>query len=283
MVDDGWTELADRLLEELGDAVAAQGRPEWVEVVDSDPDGRVIRPASRRAGTVGWVAPADCVAVGMVATGRVHALPGADRATERLAGPARLCCVVARDGSVGWTMTAPLGGHPTDPPEEGRMLDCIRRSLGLPTPPPDVSPKALQAVLWLVAIEAAAVMGDTRLTWTQALGLHPLSMGFLWSSELEPVEAVIAAGGAELDWERLRLAAVADGWAQAILSPSEAAWMDDGMFARWVLGEIPDGEALVETVRPLLTASAPRRVSHAVRAAYRGRRQGHSLATGASD
>jgi hypothetical protein len=52
-----------------------------------------------------------------------------------------------------------------------------------------------------------------------------------------------------------------------IIDPELAGWMDDGMFARWVLSDLPSPDELLATVRPYLAPSAARRLAHAVRAA----------------
>ena len=71
-----WQALARGALETLGDAVQGQGFPTWLLVFD-DPDSPIglrLEFEPDPVGVLGWRAPDDCVAVGMVATGRGRVL-----------------------------------------------------------------------------------------------------------------------------------------------------------------------------------------------------------------
>src|SRR5690348_1180452 len=127
-----WDRLAQLLLEAAGDEVAERGGPIWVRVLDrpdgDQEDGFALAMSDEPDGLLGWVATPDCQAVGLVASGRLRALPGApagavDPGRDRL----RLACLVTRTGEVAWKMELPdgMGSGLTqdDPPSEGRMLD----------------------------------------------------------------------------------------------------------------------------------------------------------------
>jgi hypothetical protein len=43
--------------------------------------------------------------------------------------------------------------------------------------------------------------------------------------------------------------------------------MDEGMFARWILADLPSPDEMLASVRPDLAPSAARRLAHAIHAA----------------
>ena len=71
-----WQRLATVLLEAGGDRVAGHGRPTWVVVSDDRdrPDGAALTFHDEPDGLLGWVAPDECQAVGVIATGRLGSL-----------------------------------------------------------------------------------------------------------------------------------------------------------------------------------------------------------------
>ncbi len=60
-------------------------------------------------------------------------------------------------------------------------------------------------------------------------------------------------GGQARDWPHLRRAAAAGAWAVEDLDPEGAAWMDDGMFARWVTADFPLLDDYLAELDALLT------------------------------
>jgi hypothetical protein len=279
-----WQEMCDKLLDSLGTKVARQGRPMWIKVFSpaggaaggGDP---VVQRSADPDALLGWVAGEDCQAVGVVATGRLRpvdeisgytATASAGREERGRAETLSLACVVGRDGQVGWRVRVPDGAAPADPPTEGRLLDCLRRCFALPTSPPPVEPAYLMATAWLISVlEATAEPGATRLTWSEVTRLHPLARVLAGDlpdgcSHLAPALCRLVASAWTWDDYR-RLASDSDCLGE--LCPSDlAAWMDDGMFARWMLGSLPDTEELLTAARVALVPSAARRLAHAVRA-----------------
>jgi hypothetical protein len=268
-----WNALAGLLLAALGDHVAEQGRPTWVQVLDPPDGGGDLQLvfSDRHPGFMGWVAPPDCQAAGLVATGRAWAAePEVDPSPGMPGRPAsgvRLACVLARDGTVGWRMVLPDGAVMDEAPCQGKLVDCLRRCFGLPTPPPPTGAGLLQSVFWVLTVLDAAGRSSRPLTWRQVACLHPLARACAHpGTPAQPAPQVPALAGvarATLTWEMLRLHAGL--WATDLVSPEIAAWMDDGMFARWVLSQLPDPEQLIRRVRPFLTPSAARRLAHAMR------------------
>jgi hypothetical protein len=128
-----WQTLTEILLTGLGDQVAVQGHPTWV-MVRPDPEaaeGFTLCLSDADNALEAQGAPPDCLAVGMVATGRVRALddPGAGPT-----GGIRMACLVTRDGTVAWRLVQPDGTVLADPPQAGQMLDYLRSFLSDPQP-----------------------------------------------------------------------------------------------------------------------------------------------------
>jgi hypothetical protein len=274
-----WQALADVLLEAVGDSAAEQGRPVWVEVRGgADGAGYFgLGFVDDPAGFLGRNAAPNCVAVGVIATGKVTVADTEVELPVRLSPGVtpgiRMCCLVARGGQVGWRMTLPDGRSLSQAPSEGRLLDCLKRSLALPTPPPPVGADQLQSVFWLSAILDEAQRTDRKLSWREILRLHPVTELLEGCDATIDGEAdlqdLVRMAGRSWSWELLRQQAVTHQWAKELVSPDLAAWMDEGMFARWILGALPGPDELVARIRPLVAPSAARRLSHAVRVASR--------------
>jgi hypothetical protein len=107
-------------------------------------------------------------AAGFVVRGRAHSLSGPDGIDHPVAVLGRACVAVmaSRDGTVASVVriddAEPMVQVDTDAagspaPGSGRLLDALRRSMGLPTPPPPGPVDALAAGLWLHRILERAV------------------------------------------------------------------------------------------------------------------------------
>jgi hypothetical protein len=275
-----WARLAELLLAAAGDQVAERGYPAWVRVLDppgADPEEGFALALSHDAnGLVGWVATPDCQAVGLVATGRVYFLEGGPWPPRDAADPGRdrlrMACLVTRHGEVAWKTGVARGARgldiPDEAPKEGRILDCLRRCFALPTPPPPESPTRLQAIAWLVAIyDRTTKAAAGRLTWTEVSRLHPVAQVLradLSGSGEGLLPGLLRVAGSAWSWEEFRRRAQGESGLDHIVAPGLAAWMDEGMFARWILSELPGTDELLAAVRPRLVPSAARRLSHAL-------------------
>ena len=60
----------------------------------------------------------------------------------------------------------------------------------------------------------------------------------------------------EGSWEKFRGFAAKREGLVADLTPEDAAWMDEGMFSRWVIGGFPSYEHLLEEARKASTPEA---------------------------
>lgn len=132
---------------------------------------------------LGFVAPADCLAIGTIchgwATHRLDTRPSTAPDRKRL----RALHVICRDG--GEVGGLHLAGEELQlrAAAVGTVPDALRRTLGLPTPPPETAPPEGYA-----------------------------------------------------GWESARWDVVTGAVKLRDLDATGAAWMDDGMFARWVAG-----------------------------------------------
>jgi hypothetical protein len=271
-----WQRLPDVLLEVFGDVVAAQGQPTWIRILGpragADPDDLMVAFSTQPDALLGWVATSDCDAVGVLATGRLRVLAGGPSPAEHLAGRRiRIACVVARSGAMTSKVVLPDGTAVDQAPTEGRMLDCLRRCFALPTPPPMASPSRLQTVAWLAAILERAEAARRPLNWSDVAKLHPVAR--VIGSDLDRscwqpwLPGLVRAAGSAWSWESFRLQAAGGEGLRELIDPSLAGWMDEGMFARWVLDGLPSPDEMLAALRPQLSPSAARRLGHAIHAA----------------
>jgi hypothetical protein len=208
------------------------------------------------ADLLGYVLTDDCSGLAVVTEGNGRRLAdGLDVAGRRPAGPVsyRLAYVLDRDGRAGFAVR-PHGGEVTvdgcedgvsDGPS-GRLVDVCHRALGLPTAPPPPDTERLWLVSWLDLLLARSLGRGESVDWPQAARLHP-TMTLLDRAdaprlaEIEIAPDALARMGAALgraqSWEDLRRATAAGEWSPHAITAEHAAWMDAGMYARWVTGE----------------------------------------------
>jgi hypothetical protein len=199
-------------------------------------------PADLVASLVGFDAPATWEAMAVVVQGRSWTMSEQD-ADPR---PIRLTHVVDRHGGSASVMRH-AGEEPTvgGPDGQGRLVDVCRRALGLATAPPPEESTGLWALLWLDGLLARAARGDKLTGLVAAARAHP-AIEMVAEREPDMVEEaahrLVRLGhlfGQARDWPHLRRAAAAGEWEVDDLDPEGAAWMDDGMFARWVTADFP--------------------------------------------
>jgi hypothetical protein len=199
-------------------------------------------PADLVASLVGFDAPATWEAMAVVVRGRSWALD--DRSSD--ARPIRLTHVVDRHGAAA-SVLRHAGEEPVvgGADGQGRLVDVCRRALGLATTPPPEESTGLWALLWLDGLLARAARGERLTDLVAAARAHPaIEMVVEREPDLveEAAHRLVRLGrvfGQARDWPHLRRAAAAGEWALEGLDPEAAAWMDDGMFARWVTAGFP--------------------------------------------
>jgi len=197
---------------------------------------------------LGFTAPAEWVALGVCAEGWMASLDAGCRPSQAK-GRMRMrsTVLVARDGAVASGMR--VAGEEFKVMREegstgsncsGTILDALKRALGVATAPPEVPFEGWVARMLLMLIIGDVPRGHRRVPWCQL------------RSSLDSYKEVAADGS----WETLRGIATKRADMFADLTPADAAWMDEGMFSRWVIGGMPSYEHLLEEARKACTDEA---------------------------
>ncbi len=166
---------------------------------------------------LGFTAPPSWRVLGVVCTGFAGpmAAPGEEQVRPSAHPDAirvRVVSLMARSGAQIGRLHRSDGTTSDTGEGQGLVPDLLSRALGLPTPPPPVPPKHLVALRWLEAV-LGGVADDLP---------EPLPRDAGW------------------DFFRRRLVDGDPMWNYDYhLWPEDAEWMDDGMLARWLLGEHP--------------------------------------------
>jgi hypothetical protein len=278
---DAWARHIDRTLDAWArhiDRTIPPGRPAaWIRLWDhpgsaargSDPlpgpdDVEILLDL---CGMMGWLAPPTCVAIAVVADGTVQPEHPAVPAGEAPPVGVRVVCLVERSGRVAARIH--LDGRPTslEPPSGGRLLDCMLRAFGLPTPPPTAPSMILVERIWLGAVVDASRDGMVALGWEQVRRLHP-AVAVLESQGLEMtddlVDAALRLAPATWTWEWLRQQTAEGRWGVDLVAPELADWMDEGMFSRWVLEETRRSTDLLHEAAPGVSTAALHRLERIV-------------------
>jgi hypothetical protein len=189
---------------------------------------------------LGFTAPDEWQALGVCCEGWAASLDSGTR-PSRAKGRMRVrhALLVSRDGLIESGLRLAGGEFEPMPGGEGALLDALQRALRLPTAPPQ-SP----ITEWLAVMLFVAIVGDhgggRRVGWSQ---LRPI---------LERYEQLGDIG----TWDVLRRLVAKGHDLTAGVGPDEAAWMDDGMFSRHVLAELPPYPVLLERARRSTTPEA---------------------------
>lgn len=186
------------------------------------PDGDVL------GALLGATTPAGWDAAGVVVDGtargwedgRLLAATGTARAAVLCHRSGATASVLRRAGGDPVLDRSPDGSSPV-----GRVADAVRRSLGLPTAPPEVDVSLVVVQVWVHRVSELA-LDDGRVDLDVARSLRP------------PLPTT---------WSALREQCAAGAWGELSCPPELAAWMDDGMFARWCRASFPEPlEVVVE-------------------------------------
>lgn len=223
-----------------------------------------LRPVTDLGGGVidallGFTAPPAWQVIGAVGEGTAHPVDGGRSRT------ARVIHLVSRQGASA-SVVRLLGEDTVEVdagvgPPDGRLDEVCRRVLALPTAPPQSSPQALWASTWLDRVLARCAGSPPRagaLAWGEVAALHPAvtviapddpALAAEAGDHLEEMgNALVLAFG----WGALRARCAAGEWPVPGIPPSIAAWMDDGMFARWATSAYPALGVLFDDLDALL-------------------------------
>ncbi len=215
--------------------------------------------------TTGWAAPMETDPTNPYAA---HGRPSAHPDAVRM----RMLVMVDRDGTTVSKVEC-SDGRTIDEPGEGYMLDLLRRTVGVPTPPPTNPTSDLITAMWLMSIEGAAAdergAHGRRLSWNRVARLHPALDLLAKSGERrmsQPVNLVQAARAMQnvMTWQRVREQCIEHSWLAPLLEPDEARWMDEGILSRYLLTEIPPLAELAGETRRLLHADVAARLDAAL-------------------
>lgn len=265
----------DRLVTMLDASLRDEGwhRPHrLVSVEDVDEEGFDLGFRELEAGEhpldhlLGFVAPESWSALGLVCYGWASPPSEEGRPSEhpdRLR--VRVVTLLDRSGDERATATIE-DGTVVDEPGAGTVSDALRRCLGLATPAPPVGSGELFAAMWLTSVASAG----RRLSWTEAVMLHPAMQVLRGGGHRPQIEELLSSGRSlarAMPWGELRLRAAAGVRDGGVGVPADlAAWMDDGMFARWVLGGLPPFTPLLRRCSTVLAPEVLRRLRRTLRA-----------------
>jgi hypothetical protein len=279
-----YVETADATLAGLG-ARAPSGALLRVSAPDAHPPGELacypIDPIHPLELLLGFVAPVHWWALGLSSSGLQHHVGDDGRVMRSADSPrVRITVLIDRSGEGagllrrGDVLTAMPG------PPEGTVADACRRALSLGTAPPPPSTVGLWTRCWLdrvvdaLAESGGAGGGGPALpTWRDVTRLHPASSVATgrWS-HLGPgpdADALADATRALADawpWGRLRADPSVVDIPGPVPDARVVAWMDDGMWARWLLAAFPALDDLVDAACSLLTPNLATATRQVVRA-----------------
>jgi hypothetical protein len=274
----------------------ASGDAPQVYVLGDKPGGWTIEDVLPVSILLGWRAPPSSWALVVIASGHAWRLdPDADPASEPEGGapsgpavsigwdsgpgpavPVALAVGVDRTGATASRLTG-VEAITAANPAGGRLVDTLRRNLDVPTPAAPEGTARFLAVAWLAAVRGATFIrpasagwasdghaaAASALGWPAVLRLHPAAR--LLSARGEHLSTTELEGVVELaqstwTWDVLRRAESTNASIVPLCPPGAASWMDSGMYARWVLADLPPTGSVWGAVRPVLTPVARRRL-----------------------
>jgi hypothetical protein len=271
-------DLALAALVENADATLAARRaraPEGallrVSASDADTPGELawfpIDPIHPLDLLLGFVAPVHWWALGVSSCGRQHPI-GGDGRVVRSADSPRVRITVLIDRSGGGAGLLRRGDELTTMPGPpgGTVADACRRALGVGTAPPPSTTVGLWTRCWLDRLVdtlagsgGAGGRGPGPPTWHDVTRLHPASsvVTARWSRlgfgpDADALADATRALADAWPWARLRADPAVVDVPGPLPDARVAAWMDDGMWARWLLAAFPALDDLVDAACSLL-------------------------------
>lgn len=209
--------------------------PEGFELgVKSDLDGHPVD------ALLGFVCPEEWTAFGCSHVGWASPSEGLRPSEHPERERVRITALVHRSGVAVTVVRFESGRELSDISEcRGMIPDALRRALGVPTSPPEEPVRAFTARVWLESVLREA-RRKPAITWNDVTTLEPHATSESWSD--------------------LRWSVITERRAVDEVSPEIAAWMDDGMFARWTAPDAALFDALERAVGPSITGRLRRRL-----------------------
>jgi hypothetical protein len=216
---------------------------------------------------LGFVAPVHWWALGVSSCGLQHSLGDDGRVLRSNESPeVRITVLIDRSGRGtgllrrGDELTAIPG------PPDGTVADACRRALGVGTAPPPPTTVGLWTRCWLDRLVdtlagsgGAGGGGPGPPTWHDVTRLHPASsvVTARWSRlgfgpDADALADATRALADAWPWARLRADPAVVDVPGPLPDARVAAWMDDGMWARWLLAAYPALDDLVDAACSLL-------------------------------
>ena len=230
-----------------------------------------VRPLDGHPGQalLGFSAPMGWTAIGVSSEGWAGPYHGEVTGYSAVASPGarrrvRAIVLIDRDGSLAGCARWRDGGIVAEAPTDGFVVDCLRRALGLRTPPPTTTTDTLFAALWLEGIVAGGRRGCQTMTWRQVAHLHPAVHLLVQNGQEVPADLVETAQafGRACDWTMVRHQLIR-GWKLGV-EASVAVWMDTGMLSRWMVEQMRPVAELLTRARRRCSPAAFRQLVHAL-------------------
>lgn len=221
---------------------------------------------------LGFTAPAGWLALGLTGPGTAVPL-GPSAADDDNRPTVAFTILLDRSGQGAGVMQSEESVTRLPGAPEGLLGDAFRRALGLPTAPPPPDTVDLWLRCWLDhLVEAIAFLGNARhyQSWAAVSAVHPVAT--VWGLD-GPVGAPVALADATRrlaeawPWDRLRKEPDVLDTPGPPLPPDITTWMDDGMFARWIMAAFPSWEQLANAAAQLLPPAVATTIAETVVAA----------------
>ena len=187
---------------------------------------------------IGFDAPADWEVFGVVAPGWGTYYEGPRKGERRRCRAIFVASRRGEEASVLRFAGDAAGIVMQTPQSPGRVADCVRRALDIPTPP---AADASLVAYWF-----------DRVLQKLAARRHP-SARALGLVNVDEIDALVDGRPASWEDERWR---VVQAEGNLHMDGAVASWMDAGMFARFMLGEMADPAESMRAAKPACTPEA---------------------------
>lgn len=261
-------ESLTRLAQSMESLRPMGAQPAWAEIIGPLEEPERVEWHPDLETMVGFFAPPTCQAIATVGYGWARGLAGGPPGARDILAPGerrrvRVVCLMTRTGEIAGYLRDGTTVLVREPPTVGRVIDCIRRCFGLPTPPPEQPTDVLLAAMWLSNVLGTAQRSQKPLNWPAVAHLHPVIEVGAASGLVVPAaqfRRMMAVGGEVWNWSFLADQAASPGWLADLLPPGAGGWMDEGILSRWLLDSVKKVDRLLDQVRPLIEPAAAKKL-----------------------